>query len=154
MEILRETDMVAQPILNSLPVPTADERSMGLLAHLLQIFTGFIGPVVILVLKPNSAFIKFHALQSLIMQLCYTALIIGGMIIFFFSIFATAILSGTRHTEPPASLILVIPLFWLMLFASWIANVILAIVYGLKANHGEWAAYPIIGKWCLPKLAR
>jgi hypothetical protein len=26
-------------------------------------------------------------------------------------------------------------------------------VYGIKANRGEWAGYPIIGKWCLPKLA-
>lgn len=143
-----------QQTLAALPEPTADERTMGLLAHLLQVFTGFIGPVVILVLKPNSPFIKFHALQSLIWQLCYTALFVGGIIVFFFSIFVVAILSGTHHTEPPAALILVIPFFWLMIFAGWIANVIFAVVYGVKANRGEWAGYPIIGKWCLPKLAR
>jgi uncharacterized Tic20 family protein len=142
-----------QPILHSLPEPTADERSMGLLAHILQVFTGFIGPLIILVLKPNSAFIKFHALQSLIWQLCYTALFIGGIIFFFFSIFAAALLSGTRHSEPPAALILVIPVFWLGIFACWITNVIFGVVYGLRANRGEWAGYPIIGKWCLPKLA-
>src|SRR6266480_6597835 len=34
----------------------------------------------------------------------------------------------------------------------WIADVILGVVYGIKANRGEWAGYPIIGRWCIPKL--
>lgn len=135
----------------SFPGPTADERSMGLLVHLLHSFTGFIGPLVILVLKPNSAFIKFHALQSLIWQICYMALFLGGILFFFFSIFAAAVLTATRHPEPPAALILVIPVFWLGIFGGWITNLIFGVVYGLKAYRGEWAGYPIIGKWCLPK---
>jgi uncharacterized membrane protein len=28
-----------------------------------------------------------------------------------------------------------------------IFNLVLAIVYGIKASNGEWARYPIIGKW-------
>ena len=46
--------------------PTADERTMGMLAHLLMAFTGFIGPIVILCVKKDSRFVKFHSLQALI----------------------------------------------------------------------------------------
>ena len=45
------------------------------------------------------------------------------------------------------------PLFWLLIIYGWIVNVILGIVYGIKAKRGEWAAYPIIGQWFLPKEA-
>ncbi len=44
-------------------------------------------------------------------------------------------------------------LLWLFAIGRWIANVILGVVvYGIKANRGEWAGYPIIGRWCIPKL--
>jgi hypothetical protein len=49
--------------------------------------------------------------------------------------------------------IFMFPLFWLFWFLGWVANVILGIMYGIKANRGEWAAYPVIGKWCMPKVA-
>jgi uncharacterized membrane protein len=148
--------MADQPILTDLPEPTQDERSMAFLAHLLQVFTGFIAPLIIYCVKQDSRFVKFHALQSLIWQLCYMALFFGGMIIFLFTIFATVFSSasgGQAPNGPPPAFILVFPSFWLFWGLGWVANVILGIVYGIKANHGEWAGYPIIGKWCLPKLA-
>jgi hypothetical protein len=43
-------------------------------------------------------------------------------------------------------------LFTLVSGSSDVANLTLGIVYGIKANRGEWATYPIIGKWLLPKL--
>ena len=147
--------MADQPILTDFPEPTQDERSMAFLAHLLQVFTGFIAPLIIYCVKQDSRFVKFHALQSLIWQLCYMALFFGGMIIFFFTIFATVFSSASGgHTPngPPPAFIFVFPFFWLFWGLAWFANVILGIVYGIKANHGEWAGYPIIGKWCLPKL--
>jgi hypothetical protein len=36
---------------------------MAMLAHLLMAFTGFIGPVVILAVKQDSRFVKFHSLR-------------------------------------------------------------------------------------------
>ncbi|MGC1617736.1 MAG: DUF4870 domain-containing protein [Candidatus Acidiferrum sp.] len=148
--------MAKQPILTSLPVPTQDERTMAFLAHLLQVFTGFIAPLVIYCVKQDSRFVKFHALQCLIWQLCYMAVFIGGMMFFFFSIFAM-VFSGAHGehtaTQPPAAFFLVFPFFWLFWMLGWVADVILGIMYGIKANRGEWAAYPIIGKWCIPKLA-
>jgi uncharacterized membrane protein len=146
--------MSDQPILISLPVPTQDERTMAFLAHLLQVFTGFIAPLVIFCVKQDSRFVKFHALQSLIWQLCYMAILFGGMMIFFFSIFATvfhAASGGHTPNAPPPTLILFFPFLWLFWLLGWVANVVLGVLYGIKANRGEWAGYPIIGKWCLPK---
>jgi hypothetical protein len=146
--------MADQAILTDLPEPMQDERSMAFLAHLLQVFTGFIAPLIIYCVKQDSRFVKFHALQSLIWQLCYMALFFGGMIIFIFAIFATVFSSasgGHALNGPPPAFIFVFPFFWLFWGLGWVANVILGIVYGIKANHGEWAGYPIIGKWCLPR---
>jgi uncharacterized membrane protein len=151
---LEGAPMADQPILTSLPVPTQDERTMAFLAHLLQVFTGFIAPLVIFCVKQNSRFVKFHALQSLIWQLCYMAILFGVMMIFFFSIFATvfhAASGGHTPNAPPPTFIFFFPFLWLFWLLGWVANVILGIMYGIKANRGEWAGYPIIGNWCLPK---
>jgi uncharacterized protein len=139
--------------LNSLPVPSADERTFGLLAHLLQVFTGFMGPLVILCIKQNSRFVKFHALQSLIWQLCFTGVLLMGSGFAFFVAFATVFhdLSKPHGASSPPTFFLLFPLLWLFAVGGWITNVILAVVYGMKANRGEWAGYPIIGRWCFPK---
>lgn len=148
--------MADQPELASLPEPTQDERSMAFLAHLLQVFAGFIAPLVIFCIKQDSRFVKFHALQSLIWQLCYMALFFGGFFLFFISIFATVLHSASGpHTSngPPPVFFFFFPFFWLFAMLGWVANVVLGVMYGIKANRGEWAGYPIIGKWCLAKIA-
>jgi hypothetical protein len=76
---------------------------------------------------------------------------------FFVSIFATVFhnASGPHISNgPPPVFFFFFPFFWLFAMFGWVANVILGIMYGIKANHGEWAGYPIIGKWCLAKAAR
>ena len=149
-------DRSATPALSLL---TADERTMALLAHLLQVFAGFIAPLVIYFVKRESEFVKFHALQALIWQLCYTAFFVAGFMFFFLSVFTAAFHAATHPhgaTDPPAAFVASFLLFWffcLLAFATSISNLILAVVYGIKANRGEWARYPIIGKWCLPKTA-
>jgi uncharacterized protein len=143
-----------QAVLASLPEPTEDERSMAFLAHLLQVFAGFIAPLIIFCIKQKSYFVKFHALQSLIWQLCFMLLFFCGFFVFFIAMFAT-VAQGTSasHTSGPPMFFLFFPFFWLFGMLGWVANVVLGIVYGIKANRGEWAGYPIIGKWCLAKLA-
>jgi uncharacterized membrane protein len=127
---------------------------MAFLAHLLQLFAGFIGPLIIFCVKQDSRFVKFHALQSLVGQLCYMALFFFVMIGFFFSIFSSvAHIPPGWHQGPPAGFFVFFSLFWLLIMGGWIVNVILGIVYGIKANRGELAAYPIIGQWFLPKDA-
>jgi uncharacterized protein len=128
---------------------------MAFLAHLLQVFTGFIGPLIVYCVKQESRFVKFHALQALIWQICYMVFLFGGMIVFFFGIFATVFHSasaGHPTNQPPPEFFLFFPLLWLIVMFGWVANLILGIMYGIKANRGEWALYPVIGKWCLPKI--
>jgi uncharacterized membrane protein len=144
-----------QPILASLPAATQDERSMAFLAHLLQVFLGFIAPLIIFCIKQDSRFVKFHALQSLIWQLSYMVLFFTGFFLFFFSMAASIFHSASAGHSPngplPAFLVY-FPLFWLFGMLAWVANVVLGVMYGIKASRGEWAGYPIIGKWCLAKL--
>lgn len=145
--------MATQPAPLTLPPPTHDECTIAFLAHLLQVFTGFIGPLIIFCIKQDSRFVKFHALQALVWQLCYMALFFFLMIGFFFSIFSSIahIPPGTHPEGPPPGFFVFFPLLWLLAMGGWIANLILGIVYGIKANRGEWAAYPILGNWFLPK---
>jgi len=154
---LEDAAVADQTEVASLPEPTQDERSMAFLAHLLQVFAGFIAPLVIFCIKQDSRFVKFHALQSLIWQFCYMALFFGGFFLFFISIFATVLHSASGpHTSngPPPVFFFFFPFFWLFAMLGWVANVVLGVMYGIKANRGEWAGYPIIGKWCLAKIAR
>ena len=71
--------------------PTADERTLALLAHLLMAFTGFIGPLVIFCVRRDSRFVKFHSLQAV-----YLVLVFAGMAVFF-----VVILSSLIHNPPP-----------------------------------------------------
>src|SRR5271168_2911673 len=122
--------MADQPALLAVNVPTKDECTMAFLAHLLQVFTGFIAPLVIFCVKQDSRFVKFHALQSLIWQLCYMALLFGVMIFFFFSIFATIFhaASGGHTSNAPPTFIFLFPLLWLFWLLGWVANVVLGII--------------------------
>ena len=143
--------MASPPTLPASDIPTKDECTMAFLAHLLQVFTGFIAPLVIFLVKQDSRFVKFHALQALIWQLCYMAAFFCAMIVFMVSMFATIIHSGsagTGHNQPPpAGFFIFFPLIWLFGIGGWVANIVLGIVYGIKAQRGEWAGYPIIGDW-------
>ncbi len=132
--------------------PTKDECTMAMLAHLLQVFSGFIGPLVIFIVKQDSKFVKYHALQSLIWQTAYMILGFGAMAVFFFGMFAS--IAHTPHVphqpgEPPPAFLFFFPLIWLFWGGGWVVNLILGIVYGIKANRGEWAGYPILGKMLL-----
>ena len=145
-----------QPFVAPLPIPTQDERTMGLLAHVLQIFTGFLGPLIILVIKRDSRFVKFHALQSIVWQFCFTVLFLVGVVLAFLILFATAAatvlheMSRPHGPGAPIAFFLLFPLLWLFAAAGWVTNVVLGLVYGMRAQRGEWAGYPIIGKWFFP----
>ena len=56
----------APPQEESLPTPSKDACTMAMLAHLLSIFTGFLGPLILyLIKKDEDRFIAFHSLQAL-----------------------------------------------------------------------------------------
>jgi uncharacterized Tic20 family protein len=128
--------------------PTQDERTMAVLAHALQLAGGFIGPLVILLVKRKSKFVSFHALQALLLQICYIIVWVGVMMVCFAMMFGTVLShTGPQSNQPPVALFIFFPLFWLAAMAMWVLMLTLVIVYSIKAGHGEWAGYPIIGGW-------
>jgi uncharacterized Tic20 family protein len=67
---------------------------MAMLAHLLAVFTGFVGPLVLYLMKQEEdEFIRFHALQALYATLAGLVLAmvtcgIGGLVVLVFNIIA------------------------------------------------------------------
>jgi uncharacterized protein len=137
-------------VATSVPVglePTQDERTMATLAHGLSIL-GFLAPLIIFLIKRQSRFVSFHALQALLWHVAYMILImitvVGFFMVFIFTLIAHAPAKGAA---PPVGLFVFFPLVWLAIMAGSIINLILAIVYAVKASQGEWADYPIFGRW-------
>ena len=130
-----------------LPVPMKDERQMAMLAHVLQLFGGFIAPLIIFIVKRESKFVRFHALQPLIWQVC---VIILSMVFVFIlmgtMIFTIPMEAQPKSAEPPVAFFVMFGGMWLLIGGSWVANIILAIFYGIKANEGAWSRYPLIGR--------
>ncbi|MGC2449129.1 MAG: DUF4870 domain-containing protein [Candidatus Sulfotelmatobacter sp.] len=128
---------------------TSDERTMAVLAHVLQLVGGWIAPLVIFV-KRQSRFITFHALQVLLFQaLCLflEMFTIGG----FFVAMSLGISFGAwtpQHgsSNAPLLLFLFFGLFMLAFMGLWLVKLLLAVIYGVKAGRGAWAEYPVLGR--------
>jgi uncharacterized Tic20 family protein len=100
--------------------PTKDERNLAMLAHLLGIFTSFIGPLVIwLAKKDESAFIADQAREALNFQITIA-------IALFASIMLKVILIG----------ILLVPIVLIL-------NFIFSIVAAVSASKGKAYRYPL-----------
>ncbi|MFN3653260.1 MAG: DUF4870 domain-containing protein [Armatimonadota bacterium] len=98
-----------------------EEKTLAMLAHLLGIFTGFIGPLILYVVRRDSRFIAFHALQSVLFQL--------GLIVALF-----------------VSALLVLVLIGMVLFpAVAIGGLIYAVIAAVKSYQGEWFSYWLVG---------
>lgn len=99
----------------------AEQRTMALVAHLLGIFTGFIGALIIwLVNKDDSSkpFVIDQSKEALNFQITIAiAYIVSSILV--------VVLIGT-----------------LMLAAVWVANLVLCIMAAVKANNGETYRYP------------
>ena len=124
-----------------------DDRTMATLAHALQVVCSWIAPFVILLVKRDSLFVRFHALQALLLQVCLLAVWMVGFAVFVGTMIATmpAAHSGA-NSPPPLAMMIAFPIFWLLAMSGWAVVLILAIVYGIKAGRGEWAGYPLIGR--------
>ena len=132
---------------SSLCEVSQDDRTMATLAHALQVVCSWMAPFVILLVKRDSLFIRFHALQALLLQICLLALWMAGAAVFLGTMIATMPASGSAaHNAPPLAVMIAFPIFWLLAMGGWALVLVLAVVYGIKAGRGEWAGYPLIGR--------
>src|SRR5919204_2401049 len=74
---------------------TQDERTMAVLAHALQMVGWFIAPLVILIVRRDSRFVSFHALQALLLQVIAVLLAVIFMVVWFSTMFGTIARAGT-----------------------------------------------------------
>jgi uncharacterized membrane protein len=119
---------------------------MATLAHVLQLVGWWIAPLIIFMLKRESRFVSFHALQALLLQILYMVVMGMFMVFWFVTFFATMIHNTSGgHSAPPPAFFILFPLIWVGFMGLWVAMLVIAIVYGIKAGRGEWASYPILG---------
>jgi uncharacterized membrane protein len=120
---------------------------MATLAHALQLVGSWIAPLIIFLIRRQSRFVSFHALQALLLQIIHTIIVIVLMILWFVTIFTT-ILQRTHGKPPvfPPMMFLLMPLVWLGFMAMWAGTLVIAIIYAIKAGRGEWADYPVLGR--------
>ena len=112
------------PPFGGTPGISQDDKTMAMLSYILGIFTGFIGPLVLwLIKKDQSKFVAYHALQALFLHAVVT---IGYLV----SSVLIAVLVG----------LLTYPAFFVLGLAF-------SIIAGLAANRGEWYEIPVIGKF-------
>ena len=100
--------------------PTPDEKTMGILSHILCLVGGFIAPLIIyLIKKDESVYVREQAKESLNFQLtvliCY---IVSWFLIFIFIGIILIIILG-------------------------IADLILVIIATIKASEGKLYRYPV-----------
>ncbi|HEX8322273.1 MAG TPA: DUF4870 domain-containing protein [Tepidisphaeraceae bacterium] len=101
------------------PPPTQDDRTMAMLAHGLSIVSGFIGPLIIwLIKKDTSPFVDDQGKESLNFQL---TLLIGYLFAF-------------------VTMCLIIGYF--IFLAVWVCSIVFGILAAIEANKGVAYRYP------------
>src|SRR5258708_33698608 len=127
--------------------PTQDERTMAVLAHVLQVVGWWIAPLIIFLTKRESKFVSFHALQALLLQIAYMVMMGVFMVLSFAGVFL--IMShapAAKDAPPPLGFFILMPIVWLGCMGMWVMMLVVAIVYGVKAGRGEWSEYPLLGR--------
>lgn len=130
--------------------PTQDEKMTAMVVYILQIFTWFVGPLVIYFVKRDSRFVAFHALQGLIFQGCMLSLSALMVIVWVVFIVWTAVTEGSSgHTSngPPLAFLISVGVIGLAWAAGYVLNLFLSAYYAVQAANGKWSQYPIIGNW-------
>ena len=108
---------------------------MAILAHMLQIVGLWIAPLIIFVIKRESRFVSFHALQALLLQVLYMFLMGLGVVFWFGAVVLTMVSahSSGNSSSPPAFFIFM-PMLWLDWMSIWGAMVVIAIVSGSRLD--------------------
>ena len=109
-----------QPISPEQPEVSKDAMSMAMLCHLLAIFTGFLGPLIIwLIKKEDAPFVDDHGKEALNFQITVLiAMVVSG--------FLTLACIG-----------------FVLMPVVWTVNIVFCIIAAIKANRGESYRYPL-----------
>ena len=141
-----KTDLHVSPVPQSFA--PGDERTWALLSHLsglLNLFTGFAGPIAALVIymvyKDRSRLVAYHALQSMIFQLIWW---FGGGVLIGVMWAAVGILSALLIG------IVLIPFALLATFVLLLlplGSIIYGVIGGIQVSQGQDFKYWLIGDW-------
>lgn len=103
---------------------SSDDRTMAMVAHILGIFTAFVGPLIIYFIKKDqSKFVANQAMQATIFQAAISIGYIIGVVLAFIGI-------GV-----------------LVNMALWVVSIVFAIIGGMAANKGQLYSYPATGSF-------
>lgn len=112
--------------------PTADDKSMSLIAHLLALLTGWIGPLILYLMKKDTAtpWVKLHAKQAMMWSLVIYVIVIVSI---------------------PLSFICI---GYVTMAAAGVLNIVFPIIGMFKTNKGEKFLYPWVANWfCKEEIA-
>jgi uncharacterized protein len=99
-----------------LPEPSPDEKTMATLAQVLQIVGSWIAPLIIYLIRRESKFVSFHAIQALLWQAVVLIVSFGVTILWFSVIFTMVFANGGHAAEskvPPGWMVFGIGVFGL-----------------------------------------
>jgi len=110
----------AKPVETPIPQLSNDDKNLGMLCHLLGLFTSFLGPLVLwLIKKDTMPYVDYHGKESLNFQITIAiAYIIGGV---------TALIC----------------IGYIVILAAWLGNIIFSIIACIAASKGEYYKYPV-----------
>jgi len=107
------------------PVPAAagsgtDPKTLAVLAQVLSIFTGFLGPLIIFLMNGDrDPYVRHHSAEALNFQL---TLLIAYVVSF---------------------VLMLVLIGFLLFFVVWILALVWGIQAAIAANRGQWYRYPV-----------
>jgi uncharacterized Tic20 family protein len=133
--------------------PSHDERTSAMLAHVLSIFTGFLGPSVIYFTKRReSRFVAFHAKQAMLWHLALFVAMFAGIALAMVSLVSGVFGPPLRtvpqggHGSAGLGTLLLFSVVWLLVMGGWLLSMGYAVYLAMQASSGRWARYPIVGR--------
>ncbi len=118
------------PVVTDSYATTQDDRTMGMLVHLLALLTGFLGVLIIwLVKKDQSRFVDHHGKEALNFMITW---FLGVVVLMSAGMVLAVVTMGL-------GMIVVLPLFFLI----WIGQLVFEIMACMAANRGEWYRLPM-----------
>ena len=104
---------------------TDEDRSLAMLCHLLAIFTGFLGPLVLWLVKKDNPYMDHHGREALNFQITVLLVSLGLTAV-------TVVL-----------MFLIVGIFLVpLLFVLPILVIIAEVMAAVAAQRGEWYRYP------------